>query len=205
MAVLEATNILLLPTDELPEGTIAQIRNQIKTQLLDLASIQLKIARKDLVVRDLRWVEDIAGLSAVATAAVNNNWIYTGAGAAGYVTVTGATSLPVNKFIALYGARDLRWNYCAQAAAPTGGVDSQALCQNVSLIKIDVGGGTRAIWDLSKIQCCPEMSGICPSAVIIQQMQSYEIWYYQTILFAAPVRIVLDGMCCEPRGLTISP
>ena len=206
MAVMEATNILLIPACEMPVGAISQIRNQVKKSLLEIASTQLKMPQKDLVVRDLRWVEDIVGYATAGVASTVNDWTYTGAGAAtGYISVTGVAAMPVNKFMAIYGARDLRWTYAAQVAAPTTGPEPYALPQNVSLIKIDVGGGTRAIWDLSKAQGSEEMSGICPSAVIIQQMQSYEIWYYQTILFAAPVRIVLDGMVADPRGLTISP
>ena len=207
MGTLEPAQTLLIPTCELPPGAISQIRNQVKDALVRIACHEMKLAPSDIVVRDLRWVEDLAGYATPLVASAVNDWTYTTVADAtvGYKVVTPVANMATNRYVALFGARDLRMTYGAQQAAATTRL---SLPQCVSLIKIDVGGGTRAIWDLSKIQAITigEMAGITSTAVIIPQNTSYQISYYKCIAVASTIaRIVLAGMVVEPRGVVCAP
>jgi len=207
MATMEPAQTLLIPTCELPPGAISQIRNQVKDALVAIASHEMKLQPKDLIVRDLRWVEDLQAYSTGTTAATVNDWTFTTAAgvATGYAVVTPVANMTTNRYVALFGVRDLRWTYGVAQAAPTTRV---ALPQAVSLIKIDVGGGTRAIWDLSKVEgvIIGEMAGICSTAVIIPQNTSYQISYYKMLAVNSVIaRIVLAGLVVEPRGIVCAP
>jgi hypothetical protein len=174
---------------------------------LAIAQPELKIAMKDLVVRDLRWVEDIQAYSVGTTAATVNDWTFTTAASAttGYVTITGDKTCANQRFMAFYGIRDLRIAYGTQQAAATV---LASIPQAVSLVKIDVGGGTRAVWDLSKVEgtLTGEMAGVSSSAVIIPQNVLFNIYYYKSLgVNSVIARIVLMGMVVEARGLVISP
>jgi len=203
----EPTSTLLIPVCEMPPGSISQIRNQVKDQLLAIAQPELKIATKDLIIRDLRWVEDLQAYSVGTTAATINDWTFTTAGTAttGFITITGDKQMGNQRFVALYGVRDLRLTYGTQQAAATV---LAAIPQAVSLVKIDVGGGTRAQWDLSKVEgtLVGELAGVSPSAVIIPQNVLFNIYFYKSLGVASVIaRVVLMGMVVEPRGLVISP
>ena len=201
------TNILLIPKAELPEGAIAFMRNSVIATVKKLASTELKLSEDQLVARDLRPVEDLAMYSTGTTAATVNNWIFTTAGDAttGFVTVTGSATMAVERFVAIYGVKDLRCVYGVKAV--TGPTYRWTIPHCISQIKIDVGGGTKAIWDLIKMQCSPdEPVGVSPAAVLIPQNTIYNIWYYKHLATASVIsNLVLEGVVVEPRGKTISP
>lgn len=196
----------LIPVSELAPGAISFIRNEVLKDLLARASKQLSLPEDKLVVRDLRWVEDLQAYSSGTTASTINDWLFTTAATTvtGFITVTGDKTMGDERFVALYGVKDLRRVYdVKQAAATTGAVLSQV----VSLIKIAVGGGDKVIWDLSKLQVYPEsLAGFTPSAVIIPQNSAFNISIYKANGVASVIaNIVLEGLVVEPRGKVISP
>ena len=197
----------LIPISELAPGAAGAIRNQVISALLALASKELTMPEEKLVVRDLRPVEDLALYSTGTTVSTINDWLFTTAATTvtGFVAINNvATAMADQRYVAIYGVKDLRMAYgTKQAAAAT----IVAGCQAVSLIKINVGGGDKAIWDLSKLQAYPEqIVGITPGGVIIPQNASYTISLYKSQGTASMVTaIVLEGVVVEPRGKTTSP
>ena len=212
MAVItqEVANTLLIPVYELAPGAITAHRNKIRDMLVAIAGKDLNLRPNQFIIRDIRWVEDIVGLASAGVTATVNDWTFTTAASAttGFVTVTGDRRMSQNRYLALYGARDLRLTYGSQASVTTNPYTT-TIPQCVSQIKIDVGGGTRAIWDLCKVQgggMAVDPAGIAMSAVIIPQLATYNIYYYKMIAVNSTVaRIVLMGLVCEPRGIVVSP
>lgn len=216
MAVItqEVADTMLIPVDELPPGALTAHRNKIKSMLTAIVSKDLALPPNQLIVRDIRWVEDMQAYSTGTTAATINDWIFTTAASAttGFVTITGDQRMAQNRYVALYGVRDLRFTYGTVAASVTTN-PWLVIPQCVSQIKIDVGGGTRAIWDLSKVQAagasassCGNASGIAMSAVIIPQLATYNISFYKMIGVNSTIaKVVFEGFCLEPRGVLCSP
>jgi hypothetical protein len=91
--------------------------------------------------------------------------------------------------------------------ATSGGNTNLFGGQMVSLIKINVGGSDKVIWDITCIEAYPnDMVGFAPSAVIIPQNASYNIYYYfKTTIAGIRASLQLIGVVCEPRGKVISP
>jgi len=197
----------LIPISELAPGAAGAIRNQVIAGLLALASSEMKMPIEKLVVRDLRPVEDLALYSSGTTAATINDWLFTTAASTvtGFVVInSAATPMADQRYVALYGVKDLRNVYDVKQAAATV---RAVLSQVVSLVKINVGGGDKAIWDLTKLQVYPnEMVGISPSAVIIPQNASYAISLYKCNGVASVIaNILFEGVVVEPRGKVLSP
>lgn len=201
------TNIMLIPKAELPKGAITAMRNSVIATVKKLASTELKLSEDQLVARDIRWVEDLQAYSTGTTAATVNNWIFTTAGSTttGFVTVTGDQTCAVERFIAIYGVKDLRCAYDIKGV--TGPTYHATLAHTVSQIRIDVGGGIKAIWDLLKMENNPlEPVGISPAAVLIPQNTVYNIYYYKHLATNSTIaNLVLEGVVVEPRGKVISP
>ena len=196
----------LIPAEELAPGAISAIRNQIINVLVALASSELHMPPGDLVVRDIRWVEDLQAYSSGTTAATVNNWIFTTAASAttGFVTITGDKVMGDQRYVAIYGVRDLRNVYDTKQAAAAA---NARLSQVVSLLKLNVGGADKAIWDLTKLQSYPnQLVGISPSAVLIPQNAAFNIFIYKMEATNSVVaNLVLEGVVVEPRGKVISP
>lgn len=200
-------NIMLIPTEELPQGQVSAIRNAVIQELLAVASRKLNVSPGELVVRDLRPVEDLALYSVGTTAATINNWLFTTAAttATGYVTVTGDATMADQRFVALYGARDMRRGHGPTAVVAA--TDTAIGPQTVSLIKISLGGGERVVWDMSKCAVYTETcAGVSPTPVMIPERVLYNISYYKSqALASAPVYITLEGVVVEPKGKVLSP
>lgn len=200
-------NTLLIPTQDLPPGQVSAIRNEIFKSLAQFAAIELKMPVGDLVVRDLRPVEDLVLYSTGTTPATINNWLFTTAATAttGFVTVTGDREMADQRYVALFGVKDLKDSHGPTAIV--GATSCAVSPQAISLIKIIVGGSDKAIWDLCKCACYTNAcAGISPSAVVIPPNALYNIQYYKTLPIAsAPAYIVLEGVVVEPRGLVLSP
>ena len=99
---------------------------------------------------------------------------------------------------------------------PYGFESVRDLREDISLVRINVGGSDKVLWDISGIYSSMEhRSGFSPSAVIIPQNSSYVISYYrmgtfEAGVYAAPVTdeiawLQLVGVVVEPRGKVISP
>lgn len=195
----------LIPVQELPAGQISAIRNSVIDNLVRQVSKELNRPETDLVVRDLRPVEDLVLYSTGTTAATINDWVFTTAASTtqGFVTITGDQTMGDQRFVAIFGVKDLREVYGIKQAAATV---AHCLPQYISLIKINVGGTDKAMWDISKLQCYEEHAGICPSACIIPQNTLYNLSLYKSLGVSGGVaNIVFDGIVVEPRAKTVSP
>ena len=196
----------LVPIAELPPGAITSIRNEVIKGVLAIASSELNIPEEKLVVRDLRFVEDLQMYASGTTAASINDWVFTTAASTvtGFVTITGEKTMGDQRYVAIFGVRDLRMAYGVKQAAAT---IPASLSQVVSLLKISVGGADRVIWDLCKIQSYPnELVGVSPFAVLIPQNAAFNIYIYKANGVASVVsNIMLEGVVVEPRGKVVSP
>ncbi len=202
----------LIPAHELTPGAIAKIRNDVIDAVVALASKELSMSPDKLVVRDVRPKADLALYGAGTTALTVEDWVYecTSSTINTYTTITGAASMGDNKFVALFGVRDHRLNQnCGVHATTgiTGTIAGQSLAQLVSLIKLNVGGADKVIWDTNCLSAYQDnLAAFTPSAVIIPQNAAYNIYYMFRHNVAGSVgRIQFVGVTVEPRGKLVSP
>lgn len=213
---MQATQTHLIPIQELTPGMIASIRNSVITQVVALTSKELNMPESALVVRDIRPYGDLGIYSMIGTAASSagtEDWYTTASVAtvtAGYSSMTGAATMGDQRYVALFGVRDKRGTIgqVTLLATATGLPGPQYGARMVSLIKINVGGADKVIWDTDNIEAYPEqLAGFAPAAVIIPQNASYNISYYivKTTTGDSPIHLQLIGVVVEPRGKVISP
>ena len=195
-------NVLLTPVEELPPGSLGAIRRQVTESLISLASTQLKIGSDSLVARDIRPYDDLAWCTHanfVTSALTTNIWnAQTDGALTGYQEMIVTTGTPSNtmadqRFVAIYGVRDMRTCFATKVT------------QAISLLKVDVGNSTKAIWDTTKLAAYKQNPvGVCSSAVIIPQNTVYQIYGY-IITVSTVCWVSLEGVVVEPRGKVISP
>lgn len=210
----------LVPLAEMTPGQVGAIRNQVISQLVKQVSMELNVPIGDLVVRDVRPFSDLAMYAGGTTAATVDEWLYdaTTTTAAAFTSVSGNQTMGDQRYVALFGVRDLRWRIgvhttkmeVLDSTEATGAVDlvgKQYPGQMVSLVKIAVGGSDKVIWDTTSIQSyIDQMVGLSPSAVIIPQNATYNIYYYfKTTAAGIRANLQLIGVAVEPRGKVISP
>mgnify|MGYP001619173357 FL=1 len=218
MAVPSVALTQLIPFTELAPGAVSAIRNQVINSVVALASKELNLTPEKLVVRDIRPFADLALYSGGTTALVSELWGYAATGTtAGYVAINaGTATMGDQRYAAIYGGRDRHNNAISGSATLAPAASNANAKQVVSLIKINVGGSDKVLWDISGIYSSMEhRSGFSPSAVIIPQNSSYVISYYrmgtfEAGVYAAPVTdeiawLQLVGVVVEPRGKVISP
>lgn len=202
----------LIPIAELTPGQVGHIRNSVINRLVAEAAKELRVDPDKLVVRDVRPVGDLQIYYSVGLNATIENWYYScTATTHGYQSVTGGKTMGDQRWVALFGVRDLRTNLGfvppSASSAATEGLVTDA--SRVSLIKISVGGGDRVIWDSKGIQAYQQTPvAITPSAVIIPQNTIFNISYYKAMTHASQIGdflIQLIGVTVEPRGRLISP
>ncbi|MCD6362140.1 MAG: hypothetical protein J7M38_14880 [Armatimonadetes bacterium] len=193
--------VYLIPYQELAPGQIGAIRNQVAKSLLSLASDKLQMPADNLIIRPLRPQSDLDwgsdATTGLANAAVTTEiWnLTTDASLSGFLPLitSASTTMADNRFVAIYGIKDSRFN---AASVPA---------QSTSLWKFDVGHSTKAIWDLSKCYAYrSNVAGFSPTAVIIPQNSYFQIYGYSIATNTASY-VSLIGMVCEPRGLVVSP
>lgn len=198
---MTAINTLLIPVEELPAGSLGAIRNEVTKNLINLASTQLKISPDLLIARDIRPYSDLAWCTHanfVTSALTTDIWNATTDGAlTGFQEMISTTSsanvMTDQRFVAIYGVRDMRTCFATQVT------------QAISLLKIEVGTSTKAIWDTTKLSCYKKNPvGVCPSAIIIPQNTSYQFYGY-IIAVSTVCWVSLEGVVVEPRGKVISP
>lgn len=203
-----ARQITLIPTMELAPGAIAAIRNEIVTILVARAARELGKAPEQLLVRDLRPFSDLgwATNDDIGTAALTEDeWIFTSDDSANYSAFTEMISssydeMGDDRYVAIYGVKDMRMSLNAPIA------------QALSMLKINVGGNDKVIWDLQNMQAYPNaLAAVClPPGVIIPPSTSFQI-YGQGCLSddggATDIAsyIVLEGIVVEPKGKVLSP
>jgi len=205
-----ASQSILVPIQEMTPGMIAEHRNQVIDSLVALASKELGLPERDLVIRDIQPYTDLTWKWSQASGTTVNNWETTASDTTvGYSTVTGAVTMADQRYVAIFGARDYRNSVgCTTATEQVGDYLPQA---NVNLIKFDIGGAIRAVWDITSIQAYKEMAGFAPGAVIIPQNAAFNISFYRRAVDsdqtgkAVSTWIQLIGVTVEPRGKVLSP
>lgn len=195
----------LIPIRELAPGAAGAVRNQVIAALVAQAAREMNLPIEKLVVRDLRPVEDLTMYATGTTASTINDWIFLTAATTvtGFITVA-STTMADQRYVAIYGVKDLRESYEVKQA---GATYRAVLSQVVSLVKINVGGADKVIWDLCKLQAYfNELVGVSPAAVVIPQNAVFTISYYKANGVASVIsNIVLEGVVVEPRGKLVSP
>ncbi|MBW2559623.1 MAG: hypothetical protein JRE40_02085 [Deltaproteobacteria bacterium] len=174
-----ATEVQLIPMQELATGQAAAIRNGAIAAVVREVSRKLRISPEKLVVRDIRPKDDLDYTYA--------SWYErTGATAAQYETMSSGT-MSDRRFIGLYGVKD----------------DTEVT--NVTKIRIKVGNSIKAIWHLQNLYSNDgSRIGLSPSVVIIPQNTPYTIERYVHNA-TSPAQIVLKGFVVEPYGKVLSP
>jgi len=211
-----ATLTHLVPLQELSPGAVGAIRNQVIKSTVAQAVRELNLPEDKLVVRDVRPLLDLAMDSAVGTASTSERWGFGDALVAiGWISVTGANTMGDQRYVALYGVRDMGLNYGASGSA-TIPVALASYKEIISFIRINVGGADKVVWDISGIRAYQDANvAFAPSAVVIPQNASFNISYYREGSLEAGVPVApttlevawlqLVGIVVEPRGKVISP
>jgi len=176
MAVPGAAITQLVPVDELAPGGAAAIRNQVTQALLAQAASEQRMPVERLVARDIRPGSDLDYGS--------ETWEeLTGATTGAYESMSTGT-LADQRYVAFFGVQD----------------DSPV--RTCSLLKFNIGGGDRAIWNLQNLG--KERVGYSPSAIVIPPNGPYTISRYVTVANLGAY-ITLKGVVVEPRGKVVSP
>lgn len=179
MPVEGASLTQLIPLNEMAPGAAGTIRNQVIEALLAQAENELRIPRARLVVRDIRPRADLDYTP--------ESWAeVTGSTIAAYETMSTGT-MADQRYVAIFGVRD----------------DSPM--KAVSLIRFNIGGSDRAIWNLEYLGEEDESKvGFSPSAIVITPNAPYTLSRW--VLYASVgAHIILKGVVVEPRGKVISP
>jgi len=198
----------LIPIQELTPGQVGAIRNQVINNLVAQVSRELSLPEDKLVVRDIRPFHDLAMYGVAATTLTFDEWAYTATTdvADTWRTVTGAGTMGDQRYVALFGIRDLRLGLGLHATA-TAEVYPAVLSLDVIQVKINVGGADKVIWDLQNMEAYRDnLVGFSPSAIILPQNVSFNI-YYMRVNTATEMKskVQLIGVVCEPRGKLVSP
>jgi len=197
----------LIPLQELPPGAVNSIRRGAVNFALKEAATRLGMSIDELVVRDVRPVEDLQMYSTGTTLATIEDWVFTTAATTttGFVTVTGDKNMGNNRFVVLFGVRDNRLAIATVAtAAPAALVVGPS---SVSLVKVSVGGADKVVWDTKCMQGYgQDQAAFTQYFVLIPQNTTFNISYYKSQATASMlIWLALIGITVEPRGKIISP
>ncbi len=210
----------LIPLDELTPGAVGAIRNTVIEAIVAKASKELNIPSEQLVVRDVRPATDLQLYAAGTTDSTVDEWGYdaTTTSASAFTPVNGSKTMGNQRYVALFGVRDLRKGIGVHTTAMSlfeattlmGDATSASVPivpgQMVSLIKINVGGADKVIWDLTGMEAYDNPVAFTPSAVIIPQNSTFNIYYYfKTTCAGIRAYLQLVGVVVEPRGKVVSP
>lgn len=169
----------LIPESELTPGAASSIRNAVIGALIDLASKELSMVKEKLLVRDIRPQADL-------DYTVESWSEVTGATANVYETMTTGT-MADQRYVGIYGVKTSE--------------QGKGVC---SMLKINVGGGDRAIWTLHSLGEEDDYQGYCPSGIIIPQNAIYTISRW-VLMVSLAFYCQLKGVVVEPRGKVVSP
>jgi len=188
----------LIPIAELTPGGVSSIRNKLRDFLVEETAARLSMAKANLVVRDIRAYEDMVICKTTSAVATENDWKYTGTSAAWEYWTDEAQTMADQRFIILYGLRDLTMRNTAYEAVNA--------VQAISLVKIEVGNAVKAIWDSNTVGAYA-LSGpavaVTSNGVLIPQNAAYQLSVFVNSAVAQWLQLV--GLVCEPRGKLISP
>jgi len=203
---MAVSNITLTPIQEMAPGQVTAIRNSVIDAVVAKASSELSLPANKLIIRDIRPYHDLdfADNTDYLTEVCNiDTWgaFYSGGAqvvspaASGnyYDAIADGTTMADNRYVALYGVRDMRVSLNA------------IIAQNISLIKFNIGAADRIIWDLSKCENFKNyIAGVTPSPVVIPPLAPYQVSCYLMADSIAPY-LQLMGFVVEPIGLLITP
>ena len=206
---MQEINTTLIPVKELAPGAVAKIRNTAIDQVVALACAELNKTPEQMVVRDIRSYTDLkwaTNTGCVTGAISTDTWLCTSDDSKNYAspqalisTTASANVMADERFVCIYGVKDMRMALATSIAQAFG------------LLKIEVGGNDRVIWDLQNMQAYPEaLSSVSNSPVVIPQNSEYQI-HAQGCLSddggSSDVGsyIVLEGFVVEPMGKVLSP
>jgi hypothetical protein len=209
----------LIPIQEITPGGVGVIRNQVIDAVVAQASKELSLPADKLVVRDVRPFNDLGYYSAGTTINTLDDWVYDASTttANAYTTVTGARTMGDQKYVAIFGVRDIRASWGLHSTSFSSGATQSVfggaaafrdmIPALVNFVKINVGGADKCIWDLESMYGYSDnFVGFSPSAVIIPQNDSFNISYYmKTTVAGIRITLQLIGVCVEPRGKLVSP
>jgi len=208
---MKASQVYLIPVDEMTPGMIANIRNDVIDQVVKLASKELAMPESQLVVRDIQAYTDLGWDYSSDSAGTVEGWEHSPTSATcGWYTATGAGTMTDQRYVAIFGVRDIRAGLgSTKLASENTGFSLQT--NPFSFIKFNVGGADKAIWDLESLWSTDAMAGFSPAAIVIPQNDSFNIWTYtQPVQSKATGKIAsgflqLIGVTVEPRGKIVSP
>ena len=168
----------LIPASELAAGQAAFIRNEVIKKVVAMAVAKLNQLDKDIVVRDIRPKADLDY--------TYEDWgESTGSTANDYETMSTGT-MGDQRWMAIYGVK----------------VDPDSL--SCSMLKFNVGGGDKVIWQLQSLGARDDYVGLTPFGIIIPPNTPYTISRYVRSV-SAIANIMLKGVVIEPRGKVVSP
>jgi len=210
------TQTHLTPVQEMTPANVAQIRNSVISQLVAMVSHDLGRPESELIVRDIQPYTDLGWDYAVGTATTTTTeqWEYDVTGTSvGYNSVTGATTMADQRYVAIFGIRDGRLSLGATASGATAPSSQVKPYPIAGLVKFEVGGAISAIWN---IQCMMayryDQAAFSPSAIVIPQNVGFNIYYYmKNMLMTKATSVIgtlflqLIGVVVEPRGKMVSP
>jgi len=111
----------LIPLEELAPGAVTAIRNGVIDAILKIASAELALPQEKLVVRDIRPVDDLQMNSSSGTPATTNDWKFTTGTTIGWENMTEAVTMADQRWVAIYGVKDLRMSLArGGVTAPVG-------------------------------------------------------------------------------------
>ena len=115
-----------------------------------------------------------------------------------------------NKFVCFFGVRDIGINLgglTVGATATGGALTTFNTPKLIFLVKFNVGGSDKVIWDIGGLRAYGNAVAFTTSPVLIPQNTGFVIYYYCSEGAAVDVEnyLQLIGVVVEPRGLTISP
>lgn len=197
----------LIPVAELAPGAVSAIRNFVIEYLVARASRELNLSPDDLVVRDIRPYSDLkwcTSTDAVTAALTEDKWDATSDDSKVYgkfvgCVADGSNVMADRRYVGIYGVKDLRMALATKVP------------QALSMIKLNVGGNDRVIWDLQNMQAYPSaLSAVCTRAVVIPPNTTYQIYLYGGLSDDGASTdinqyIMLEGVVVEPVGKVLSP
>ena len=226
MAINPAVPVMSLnPIKEMTPGEIGASRNQVIEALVKQAARELSLTEDKLVVRDVRPFNDLQLYAGGTTNLTTDVWGFdvTTTTVAAFTTISGAKNMGDQRYVAIYGVRDLHYGVGIHSTdmgtAVTGLFGVAGLVGNitwpqiVAQVKIQVGGADKVIWDLSGMYAYPgALVAFSSAAVVIPQNAAFNIYYMlrghltnTTLAPGARAMIQLIGVVVEPRGKVISP
>lgn len=168
---------IIVPISDLPDGVVDAYREQVVTNLRNLASQKLTTGADNITVRDLDLEEDVS--------ATNEDWKWTLSTANDYNTIlSSGFTVPIDRFFSFFGVHLL-----------TAGSAMQK-------IKYAQGGVTTDIWAVRHLLAKEEPSGISRRPIMATSSTPLQISLYGNT--AQDEEVVFMAYAAEKKGRFIA-